>query len=179
METINILLIFLIIALVIFSVVIGGFIWFLRRRAKSVRCVVVHDDGSTKKKDFDRAPDSFTIDKKDYIYDERAVIKLGGLKYLLYKNGVPEPITVFSVKNPRVLSSSEYHALMRSRIHEELFGASEIGLIKVLVIATLVVAVGTALIALIVLFTSGEATLADNEVTRTIIEESVRRAIGR
>ena len=174
------LLLFLSVALLVFAISIGLFIRFLKKKSLSVRCVIIFDDGSTVKREFNRAPESFSHQKKTYLYDERAVVRFGGVKHLFFRNNVPEPILMSGLKNPRILSSTEYNSLLRSRIHEELFGASEIGLIKVLVIATLAIAVGTALIALIILFSSPtEMMLADNEATRSIIEESVKRAIGR
>lgn len=168
--------------LIVLASLLVSFVIFIRRKSHNVRCIIIYDDGSTKKKDFDRAPQSFLVDKKRYIYDERASIRMSGLKHLFYKANVPEPITVFNVKNPRILTSTEYDAIIRSQVHAELFGASEISLIKTLVIITLVVASIGAVMAMLSLFGSTPPTelgLADTNQTRFIIEESVRRAIGR
>lgn len=165
----------------IFGLILGLFVSFLRKKAKSVRCWVIHDDGSAVKKDFDKAPQSFVLDKNRYIYDERASIRMMGLKQLFFKHGVSEPIMIFNVKNPRPLTSGEYESIIKAQVHAELFGASEIGLIKTLMIFALVGIGVTLVLAGLILLTGSPDTmiLSGDETTRAIIRDSVREAIGR
>ena len=167
--------------LAIFGLMLGFFVTFLRKKAKSVRCWIIHDDGSAVKKDFDKAPESFTFEKNRYIYDERATVRMMGLKQLFFKRGISEPLMLFNVKNPRPLTSGEYESIIKAQVHAELFGASEIGLIKTLMIFALVgIGITLALAGLILLTGSPDTMiLSGDEATRAIIRESVREAIGR
>ena len=164
------------------ALMLAFFVMWMRKKSLSARAIIVHDDGATKTMNFQRAPKSFVVDKKRYIYDERATIRLNGLKHLIYRYDVAEPISIFSAKNPRPLSSTEYEGLMKSQVHLELFGSSEIASIKIFVMLTLAAASAAAIIALLILFTQGPpeaVTLASDPATREVIASAVREAIGR
>lgn len=172
-----------ILLVILFAVLIGVIFYFWVLARRRVTALIVYDDGSTMKKKFSRAPASFNVGKDRYVYDERASFWSGNNKTVLYRRGVPEPISVHTFKNPRVMSSGEFDAIIRAEVHKQLFGASNIETVKMLAIITLVgVGITVLILGYLAVTLGGDpepVNLALTPENTDLIVSAVREAIGR